>query len=247
MANGIAEAIVTNPTTHDARIASRFNGPPNSGNGGYAVGLIAKHFDGAVEVTLKRPIPLETNMMVVTEGRSAALFHDGSEIASARAATLDVALPEAVSFQEAAAARAEFAGYKAHPVPDCFVCGTHRHCGDGMCLFSGRLADGVVASSWVPNEEFGDADGHVVPEFVGAALDCPGAWAFIDKYGIEDLVVLGRMTFEQFAPVHAGGRYSVVGWALGRDGRKLHCGTAVFDVEGNVCAAAKHTWLQLTK
>lgn len=246
MANGFAEALATTPTTHDARVATRFNGPPKSGNGGYAVGLLAKHFDGAVEITLKRPIPLESNMQVVADGATAALFHDGMEIASARATQLELDIPAAVSFEDAAAARAKFAGLEGHPFPDCFVCGTHRHVGDGMCLFSGKIADGVVAASWVPNEEFADADGQIVPEFLGAALDCPGAWAFIDKYGIEGPVVLGRMVFESIAPVHVGGRYSVVGWALGRDGRKLQCGTAIYDADGTLCAAAKATWIQLT-
>ncbi|MEM7436820.1 MAG: hotdog fold domain-containing protein [Myxococcota bacterium] len=245
MAQEVATAFDHTPTTHEALVGARFNGPPKSGNGGYAVGLLAKHFSGAVEVTLKRPIPLEQSLQVVTDGASGAMFHDGTEIASARATELDLEIPTAITFQEAAAARAEFAGYQAHPFPDCFVCGTHRHCGDGMCLFTGKLDERTVASSWVPNEEFADADGHVSAEFLGAALDCPGAWALIGQYDITGPVVLGRMVYESFRPVHAGGRYSVLGWTLGKDGRKSFCGTAVFDADGVLCAAAKATWIEL--
>jgi len=245
MAYGFAAAVENTPTTHQVQVGSRFNGPPGSGNGGYTVGMLGKHLGDEVEITLKRPIPMDAAMQVATDGATAALFHEGVEIASARVAELDVDIPEAVSFKRAAAARADYAGYKAHPFPNCFVCGTHRSCGEGMCLFTGEATEGIVASSWVPNEEFADDRGNVTPEFVCAALDCPGAWALIERYGIDGPVVLGRLTYRIDRPIQAGGRYVVMGWALGREGRKAFCGTAVYDSEGNLCAAAKATWIQL--
>src|SRR5437868_6157104 len=52
-------------------IPSRFSGPPDSGNGGYTAGLFAEtmHSAGAdiiqgAEITLRKPIPLETPMCV---------------------------------------------------------------------------------------------------------------------------------------------------------------------------------------
>ncbi|MGB5809031.1 MAG: hypothetical protein WBG86_00800 [Polyangiales bacterium] len=245
MAHAITPTLDHAPHTHEASIGARFCGPPKSGTGGYAIGLVAKNFDCAVEITLKRPLPLDRPMQVVTDGQTAGLFHEGHELASARATDLRLDLPTPITFQEAAAARAGFSGYRVHPFPNCFVCGTHRSCGDGMCLFTGETEEGVVASSWVPNEEFADEDGLVKPEFLGAALDCPGAWALIGKYDITGPVVLGRMTYASYRPVDAGGRYVVMGWALGQEGRKSFCGTAIFDQEGNVCAAAKATWFQL--
>jgi hypothetical protein len=41
-------------------IARRFRGPPNSGNGGYVCGMLARYITGAAEVTLRAPPPLET-------------------------------------------------------------------------------------------------------------------------------------------------------------------------------------------
>ena len=114
-----------------------------------------------------------------------------------------------------------------------------------MCLFTGPYRTGMVASSWVPEAEFVTDQGVIAEELVCAALDCPGAWSLIDRYGIEGPFVLGRMTYRLDKPVHAGERYVVQGWARGREGRKLHCGTAVYDAEGNVCAAAAATWIQL--
>jgi hypothetical protein len=234
-----------NPT-HDVSVASRFCGPPGSGNGGYSVGLLGKHVGREVEVTLKRPIPLgETLQVVRDEVGGATLVRGGNEIAIARRTELDIDIPEAVSFSQAAKARASYPGYTVHPFPNCFVCGTSRCCGEGMCLFTGTVEEGIVASSWVPAAEFITHEGVISPELTCAALDCPGAWALIARYGIDGPFVLGRMTYRFEKPIHAGERYVVMGWALGREGRKAFCGTAVYDAKGEVCAAAAATWIQI--
>ena len=50
-----------------------FNGPRLSGNGGYVGGVMAERFrrqfgkDGAVEITLRAPIPLETPLQVTRD------------------------------------------------------------------------------------------------------------------------------------------------------------------------------------
>jgi len=232
-------------TTHEARIPNRFNGPPGSGNGGWSAALLGKHVGPEVEVTLKRPIPLDRDIQIVADGNAATLLDGDVEIASARRAELDLDIPDGITFTQAAQARANFSGYKAHPFPDCFVCGTGRCCGEGMCLFTGPLEKGIVASSWIPDAEFVTEDGTISPELVCAALDCPGAWGLIDRYGLDGPFVLGRITYRLDEPIYAGDKYVVMGWAQGREGRKLACGTAVYDGEGTVCAAAAATWIQL--
>lgn len=232
-------------STHEVRVPNRFNGPPGSGNGGWSAALLGKHLGQEVEVTLKRPIPLDRDIQVMTKGDSATLSDGSEEIASARLAKLDLDIPEAVSFARAAEARANFAGYRTHPFPGCFVCGTGRCCGEGMCLFTGPLDTGVVATSWVPDAEFVTAQGQISAELICAALDCPGAWALIDRYAIEGPFVLGRITYRLDKPIYAGERYIVQGWAQGREGRKALCGTAVYDAAGEVCAAAAATWIEL--
>ena len=242
-----AHALENETTIHTASVASRFNGPPNSGNGGYTVGMVGKRLGQEVEVTLKRPIPVDEAMQVVADPAGvASLLHADAEIASARVVELDLDIPEAITFSQAAAARASFPGYTAHPFPNCYVCGTNRCCGEGMCLFTGPVGEGIVASSWVPAAEFVNDEGVVAPEFICAALDCPGAWALIGRYEIDGPVVLGRMTYRLEKPIYAGERYVVQGWAVGRQGRKSFCGTAVYDAEGEVCAVAKATWIQIS-
>ncbi|KPK15125.1 MAG: hypothetical protein AMJ62_10540 [Myxococcales bacterium SG8_38] len=234
------------PKTHSVRIASRFCGPPGSGNGGYTVGLLSKHVGPEAEITLKRPVPLDEAMHVVRDSRDhAALVHGGAEIAVARKSRLEVDVPEGITFARAAAARVQYLGYRTHPFPKCFVCGTGRACDDGMCLFTGPVDAGVVASSWVPSAELVCRNGEVAPELVCAALDCPGAWSLISACGIAGPIVLGRMTYRLDRPIFAGDRYVVMGWALGRERRKSFCGTAIYDAAGEVCAAAYSTWIEI--
>ncbi len=241
-----AHSLENETTIHTASVASRFCGPPESGNGGYTVGMIGKRLGQEVEVTLKRPVPVDETMQVVADPAGvAALLHGDAEIASARVVELDLDVPEAVTFSRAAVARANYPGYQNHPFPNCYVCGTHRCSGDGMCLFTGEVGEGVVASSWVPTAEFVNEEGIVAPEFICAALDCPGAWALITRYGIEGPFVLGRMTYRLEKPIHAGEQYVVMGWTRGREGRKSFCGTAIYDTEGEACAVASATWFQI--
>src|SRR5216683_4882675 len=62
-----------------------FNGPRLSGNGGYVGGVMAgrfnRHFktDGAVEITLRAPVPLETPLQVTRTG-DALLLKDGATL-----------------------------------------------------------------------------------------------------------------------------------------------------------------------
>ena len=56
-------------------IASRFCGPPGSGNGGYVCGRIAAYIDGPVIVTLRRPPPLATPMAVDRDSEGSVRVH----------------------------------------------------------------------------------------------------------------------------------------------------------------------------
>jgi hypothetical protein len=49
-------------------IPRRFRGPPNSSNGGYVCGMLARQIAGAAEVTPRAPPPLETELGLVEVG-----------------------------------------------------------------------------------------------------------------------------------------------------------------------------------
>src|SRR5918993_4155031 len=68
----------------DVVIDPRFNGPPDSGHGGYSAGraaaLVEPASDGAVEVTLRRPVPLATPLTVAAEAGGAVALSSGGDL-----------------------------------------------------------------------------------------------------------------------------------------------------------------------
>ncbi len=233
-------------------IARRFVGPPSSGNGGYAAGLLAEHVphapDQPVTVTLRRPPPLETPLRVVPPSGSASqdavtLLLDGDAVvAEAEPGEFTSAAVEPVTVATAHAAESSYEGLRSHPFPTCFVCGTDRATGDGLRLAPGPLAAGRTACVWTPGAGLVDASGQIPEHFVWAGLDCPSAWT-------SDLetrpVVLGRLTARCDSPVSVGTPYVIVARLLSEQGRKTHTASAVYDAAGVLVARAEHVWIAI--
>jgi hypothetical protein len=75
-------------------IDARFCGPPQSANGGYVGGRLASYLGGAVEVTLRRPPPLNQTLEVERPATDrVALVHSEVLLADARRAHVDLSLP----------------------------------------------------------------------------------------------------------------------------------------------------------
>ena len=222
-------------------IDRRFRGPPDSGNGGYSSGRLAAVLDGPVEVRLRRPPPLERQLDVIPEGDEAVLYDGDAEIARARPAQLELPVPTPPSFEQARAVEAQCRAFENHPFPGCFVCGPDRHA-DGLCIFPGPVGD-QVAAAWSPEAELDAADGRVRPEFIWAALDCPGSFALTPEPG--KWMVLGSFTVAIDRRPEAGEPLVVTGWDRGRDGRKLSAGTALFDAAGECLARAGAVWIEI--
>lgn len=213
------------------RIAARFNGPPGTANGGIACGRLAAYVGApAVEVTLRRPPPLDTDLRVDASGGTARL-HDGELlVAEAVPATVELEVPEPPALDQARAAEATYAGLADHPFPTCFACGPAR--ADGLGLRPGLIGAERAACTWTPADDD--------PVLVWAALDCPGAWA--DVLPGRPLV-LGRMALQQHARVTVGEPHVVSAWTLGSAGRKVHTGTALHAADGALVAVSRATWL----
>src|SRR3954471_17211292 len=199
-------------------IERRFRGPSESGNGGYTPGPGAALLGGSAGgVTLRRPPPLDRPLEVARVDGGLEV-HDGDAlVAEAVPATVELEPPRRVNAAEAVAAEARYSGAQEHAFPECFVCGPAREPGDGLVLRPGPL-DGVVATTWRPDAGLGDGDGHVRPEFVWAALDCPGAFAV--ELGGRATRVLGRLAARIDRLPEVGETYVVVGWPLGGEGRR---------------------------
>ena len=219
-------------------IKEQFCGPPGTGNGGYVCGLLAKSLGTwPVEITLRKPVPLTTELEVRKDGEGMALFLRDEVLATARAAGLDLDVLEPPTRTEAREASKGFLGFHQleHPYERCFVCGPARKAGDGIRIFAGPLKNGGGAATvWTPEDWQADDDGNIGTAFVLGALDCPGYFSqFPDA---NQHALLGRMTAEIITPLKAGEDYIVYGWPVAVEGRKHFVGTALYGA-GGVCAA----------
>jgi hypothetical protein len=223
-------------------IPARFNGPPDSGHGGYSAGLAASLVEGPAEVALRAPPPLETPLTVERDGDRARVVQDGTLVLEAAPAPVEVEVPPAPSVAEAVAAEADspFLG-DSHPFPTCFACGPLRDEGDGLRLFAGRVPGrDLFAAAWTPAAEFGSG-GAVDPLYVWTALDCPSSAPAMGG----GTIVLASLAAELRAPIEVGAPHVIGSWEIERDGRKHWSGVAIWDAEGGVCAAGCALWIEL--
>lgn len=234
-------------------VERRYAGPPSMGHGGYVAGALVDRVgphDGPIQVTLRRPVPLDTELELVDldEGPGVELRRDGEVIADAAPAEdrstitdLDIPLPPSLDAARDAAVHSPSLyddGRGVHPT--CFGCGNRRDDDEGLRVFAGPVeVDGraQVAGVWRAGSDGRTSDGWLL-----AALDCPGAFAFIAEGTRAGL--LGRIVFQRLDhdPIDPPAEHVVTGWQIGVDGRKMFAGTALFDATGRCLAAAKATW-----
>ena len=244
----VADPIVIDP---------RFNGPPDSANGGYTCGLVARAIDGAAEVTLRRPPPLRRELRVVRgddggDDGARVLLLDGDElVAEAAAVEPDWSVPPPVPLDEARAA-VPGSGFlvRPRPFPTCFVCGNDREAGDGLEIYPGPVAgrDDLHAGTWTPDASVAGEDGLVPAEIVWASLDCPTSSPVMNEPAPDGTlrpIVLARLAADIQRPVEAGAEYVVTAWRIGVDGRKRHSGAALFTPDGELLASSQALWIEL--
>jgi len=240
-------------------IDKRYRGPPNSGNGGYVCGRLARHIRGGAEVTLRAPPPLDRPLDVVATADGSCELRDGAAVvASGRPVRIELADPETASFEAARAAEL-LTPVKPHehPLPGCFVCGPSRAPGDGLRIFAGPLArrsrnaSAVLAATWTPGPGLAVEDGLVAPEFLWAALDCPTGYASNydrESGGFDQTpLLLGRMAARIDARPRPAERCVITAWETGRDGRKRLAEAAVHSEAGALLAVARATWIAVDR
>ncbi|MDA0633050.1 hypothetical protein OUY22_06425 [Nonomuraea sp. MCN248] len=224
-------------------VPERYRGPAQCANGGWLAGTLTDALNGgrsAVEVTLRAPTPLGTELKLEHLANSVSLYDGDKPLVEAIPVAEDVKAPPFVRFTEAARAEAGFPGRRAHAFPECFACG-FREPGDGLRIFPGPVqgAEDLVAAGWRVPFTVAEEDG-VPPSVVGAALDCVTGWAHL-KPG--ESALLGRLAVQFHRKVIPGGVYSVVARTTGREGRKRFGESAIYEVDGTLVAAANATWI----
>ena len=224
-------------------VAPRYCGPAGSGNGGYVAGLVGGFAPETVEVRLRAPVPLAAPLAVAAGEDGARELRDGERlIATAAPAALELEVPPAVPEAAAIAAAAEWRGLSGHVAPGCFVCGPGRS--DGLGLTPGPLVHAgraCVATPWRPDASLAGTRGRVRPEFLWAALDCPGYYAVVPDWRV---MLVGSFMCRVEDTVAVGERCVVVGWSLGGKGRSYRAATALYGDDGRCVARASALWIE---
>ena len=242
--------------TQTFRIARRFNGPHDSGNGGYSAGLAAQLLPNAdaVEATLRAPIPLDTTLRAHMSETGLDIMTDDAAtrilIMSLRSIWLETPDVKSPGLEAATVAAASFPGAEDHVLPHCFVCGPGRAEGDGLRIFPDWLKEPsgldnpntfpIVAAPWQPAPDLAHSSGRIAPEYIWAALDCPGAFA-VNK----EPILLGRMSVKILERPTPDAPLIAVAWSKGQDRRKHFAGTALFNETGKLLAFSEQTWIQI--
>jgi len=229
------DALSPSPGGGRLAIPARFNGPPGSGNGGWSAGAFAAAAGArvggpAVEVTLRVPPPLDTELTVVDGG-----VLDGETLVASLTGR-DAPIPAVAPIDLATAERASrgYPGFSHHPFPTCYVCGPQRP--DGLRIFSGPLPDGRTAAPWTVGAE-------VDLPVLWAALDCPGGWTALQN---GRTYVLGRIAVAATALPEPGSTCVVVGEAVEFTGRKATVISSVYSAGGGLLASGGATWIATT-
>jgi hypothetical protein len=230
-------------------IESRFRGPAESANGGYACGVLARFVEPRLaEVTLRLPPPLGRSLKVeAVEGETATMLDGDAVVAEAHPTDdFELEIPDPVGVEEAEAACEASPFQHEHPYPGCFVCGSGRAPGDGLRVTCGPTGAGQVAAPWLIDNSVPSENGEIGPEIVWSVLDCPGGIAGMLMPDL-GLSVLGRLAARIDGRVEHGMACVAIGWPIDRDGRKFHAGSALFSEEGELLAHARATWIELRR
>lgn len=229
-------------------IARQFNGPPDSGNGGWVSGLIAQARlaqdpQGPVTARLRMPPPLDTPLAWEHDADGTRLMtHGGAVVGTATSGTFAREAPPFVDAAGVEAGLAAYPGFESHPFDQCFTCGTAREDGDGLRIFSGPIGDGLTAAPWHVHESFDRGDGHADLPVTWAALDCPGGWAA--DFSVQPML-LGTMTADVVSAPEVGRTYHCVGRLSGREGRKFFTDVALYTPEGDLVGRSEQIWIQV--
>ncbi len=230
------------------RLEPRHEGPPGSGQGGWASWRFADAIGEPVTIALRAPVPLETDLEIEESGQGTWHLIDNSfaspvTVLEASRWEPSFASTQAVPLDAAAEARTrfEFTDHD-HPAAGCFSCGIGP---DTMHVHAGSLSDGRYATDWTA-PEWAAVDGVVQPGVLWAAMDCTAAW-YVCSTAEEKMAFTVQYAAEVTAPIQPGGRYSVVGWSgdfpAEWDGRKRGAASAAFDEHGNCVGRARSFWV----
>lgn len=127
--------------------------------------------------------------------------------------------------------------------PGCFVCGFRQE-GEGLRIHPGPAGvPGVFAAPWHVHPALAGGAATLPLCQVWGALDCVSAWVHLRPGG--GAALLGRLSGRVYRPVVPGRTYVVTGRDDGSERRKRFAGSAVYEPDGTLVAAARATWVTI--
>jgi hypothetical protein len=201
----------------------------------------------AADVTIRRPIPMETELAIHELGDHVVVKHQEELIAEAAPLIFSAHIPhEHIDFEQANRSAAGSPAFHNHPFPTCFTCGPDRAEGDGLRIFPGKWqgsAREYFVAPWAPHPDLADNSGHVREEIIWAAMDCPTGFAA--GFPWAGTLVTGRLGARLVAPVRVGEKCILLSWATGLEGRKHFAECVLFGEDGSLRAESRATWIKL--
>lgn len=217
------------------------------GQGGWTAGQLSGLVGENLTVRFCNPIPLDRAMTISEQDDGWRCIHGDTLVLEAKLSESGE-LPETgvVSIDEALAARLACPiAPDAHPLPDCFSCGT-RH--DSMGVLPGPLPDGLrLATDWTVPDWVAESPG-AADSVVWASLDCTmGFFAGM----VPDLAaaVTGELEVDVHRSPMPGEQIALVSWDAGDtpgwSGRTRRVAGQAFAADGTTVATAISTWVRL--
>jgi len=230
----------------------RFQGPFSMIHGGYVSGAMATHLNSdTVEVTMRNPTPAGRPLVAdISTPDRVFLYDKDMLLIEARPAELDLDMPTPITIDEAR--QASLRHVTEWPLPNCFGCGTARSEDDGLHLRAGPVEGrNMVAVDWLPRAAtVGAGEDCEVPEPIAwAAMECTVIQA-MEHSGLmqpEELVILGRMTAKVQVRPRVGRPYFIMGWPVGREGRKITVAGTMHDETGGSLVMSQLVFISLNK
>ncbi len=230
-------------------VPERAQGQTGIGQGGWTAARFEQTVGGPLTVSLRSPIPLETELCVVamSDDHWQVGFDQAGEwrvVLEGRPAPRQFAQTDPVSFAAAVEARSRFRSTD-HPAPLCFSCGTHP---DSMCVHNGPLLDGTgrYATDWTPPAWVGDECGVVDAPTIWAVLDCASGF-YVGQDDDRAAGVTVQYEVEVLGDVRVDRPHVVVAWNGLHpdhwDGRKRGAGSCLFDAAGTLLAQSTSFWV----
>lgn len=246
--SSLGDETATTPSYPSVVIPTWGQGRPGLGQGGYTSAQFEAAVGQPITISLKAPIPLETELSVDAVEGGWELRQDDTVIMTAVPSEISYADTPAVGLDAAADARTRFpVSPDEHNARNCLSCGFGERT---MEVWPGLLDDGTgrVASDWHPPAWAGDDNGLVDPGLIWMALDCTCGF-YVGQYPERRNALTVQYAVEVLQPVQVGHSYVVVGfdgnWPGGWDGRKRGAGSCVFDADGAVVARSDSFWVSV--